>query len=123
MERPVRLLNIIAAAWLAAPAAMAADIMKCTDAQGRVTLTDQPCESGSKVVQVVAEAGPVQAAAAPPAPQRHVLPAADLRYRSWQRPSVERPAPLARDIATLKAARRALLLMEAPRGASLAGLQ
>jgi len=126
MKRPVQMLSIIAAAWLAAPAAMAgSDIVKCTDAQGRVTLTDQPCESGATAVRVVQDAGVAgnNAQAALPAPQRHVLPAAELRHPAWQQqPVTDRPAPLARDVATLKAARRAMMLMDGSR-TSLAGLQ
>lgn len=127
MKRPVTLLSIIAATWLAAPVAMAGnDILKCVDAQGHVTLTDQPCEGGATTVRVSAYGGGTSSATsleAPP-PQRHLLPVADLRQASWQRPLVEHTAPLARDVATLKAAKRALLLMEAPRnGTSLAALQ
>ena len=56
----------------------------------------------------------------PATPQRHMLPAADLRHEAWKRPAADRPVPLARDVATLKAARRTLL-MQAPRP-RLAGL-
>jgi hypothetical protein len=93
------------AAVLAAPAAMAAggnDIVKCVDSSGHVTLTDQPCEAGATTVRLDQDT-----------PQRHVLPAADLRHESWKRPAVARPAPLSRDVATLKAARRTLMLQDA----------
>ena len=119
-----------AAAILAAPAAMAgSDIVKCVDGGGHVTLTDQPCPSGSSGVRLSTGVGadgsaaqggsgtagstgssdpePVTASATP-TPQRHVLPAADLRHASWKQPAA-RPAPLAADVATLKAARRMLL--------------
>jgi hypothetical protein len=102
----------IAAAVLAAPAVMAGgnDIVKCVDSSGHVTLTDQPCEAGAATVRLDQDS----------APQRHVLPAADLRHETWKRPAVARPAPLSRDVATLKAARRMLMLQDAkPR---LAGL-
>ena len=52
MKRPVRLLSIIAAAVLAAPA-LAGEIVKCVDSDGHVTLTDQPCASGSATVRML----------------------------------------------------------------------
>jgi hypothetical protein len=100
-----------------APAAMAGnDIVKCIDANGHVTLTDQPCEAGNATVRLASETPASGMAAA----QRHVLPATELRHDGWKRPQVVRPAPLSGDVATLKAARRTLMLQEArPR---LAGL-
>jgi hypothetical protein len=95
----------IAAAVLAAPAAMAggSDIVKCVDSSGHVTLTDQPCAAGATTVRLDQDTPP----------QRHVLPAEDLRHETWKRPAVARPAPLSRDVATLKAARRTLMLQDA----------
>ena len=50
----------------------------------------------------------------------HVLPAADLPRVAWKKPNLTAPVKLARDIATLKEARRMLMLQDArPR---LAGL-
>lgn len=113
MKRPVRLLSMIAAVALAAPA-LAGDIVKCVDSNGHITLTDQPCASGSVTMPVSRDTG------APP-PQRHVLPAAELRHPAWKRPNLAAPAKLARDVATLKEARRMLMLQDArPR---LAGIQ
>jgi hypothetical protein len=117
MKRPVKLLSIIAAATalsaLAAPAVQAGnEIVKCIDGSGHVTLTDQPCSGGSETVRLSSEG--MQSV------QRHVLPAAELRHTGWTRPAVARPAPLSRDVATLREARRMLLLQESrPR---LAGL-
>lgn len=116
MKRPVTLLSIVAAvacaAAMATPAALAGnEIVKCVDAGGHVTLTDQPCEAGSATVRLAGET---------PLPQRHVLPATELRHEGWKRPQEPKAAPLSRDVATLKAARRMLMLQEArPR---LAGL-
>ena len=111
MKRPVRLLSMIAAVALAAPA-LAGEVVKCVDSNGHVTLTDQPCASGSVATPVTRDAGPL--------PQRHVLPAAELPRVTWKRPNLAAPAKLARDIATLKEARRMLMLQDArPR---LAGL-
>lgn len=105
MKRPVRLLSMIAAALLAAPAAMAGnDIVKCVDRSGHITLTDQPCDSGSTTVRLDQDSPP---------PQRHVLPAVELRHETWKRPAVQRPAPLSRDVATLKAAYRNMVMQDA----------
>jgi hypothetical protein len=112
MKRPVRLLSMIAAVALAAPA-LAGEIVKCVDSNGHVTLTDQPCASGSVATPVSRDTGPLSA-------QRHVLPAAELPRVTWKRPNLAAPVKLARDIATLKEARRMLMLQDArPR---LAGL-
>jgi hypothetical protein len=104
-------------ASVAAPAAMAGnEIVKCIDSSGHVTLTDQPCEAGTATVRLASVTPPAVTATA----QRHVLPAAELRHDAWKRPQVARAAPLSRDVATLKAARRMLMLQETrPR---LAGL-
>jgi hypothetical protein len=116
MKSPVKLLSMIAAAALSAavalPSAMAGnEIVKCVDASGHVTLTDQPCEAGSATVRLSSET---------PLPQRKVVTPAELRHDGWKRPQVVRPAPLSRDVATLKAARRMMMLQETrPR---LAGL-
>lgn len=129
--------GLLAAVLLAAPvAAGAADILKCVDAAGHVTLTDRPCEPGSTTQRLdrddsqayggsgsagaTGSSGPDLPAAA--APQRYVLPAADLRHEAWRRPAAGRSSPLARDIATLKEARRMQLMQDTPRH-SLAGIQ
>jgi hypothetical protein len=114
---------MIAAAALSAsvpaPAAMAGnEIVKCIDSGGHVTLTDQPCEAGTATVRLASETSP--GLTRPATAQRHVLPAAELRHEVWRQPPVARAAPLSRDVATLKAARRMLMLQETrPR---LAGL-
>jgi hypothetical protein len=120
MKRSDRLPRLIATAALSAalstslvaPAAMAGnEIVKCIDASGHITLTDQPCAAGNTTVKLSSET---------PLPQRHVVTPAELRHEGWKRPQVVRPAPLSRDVATLKEARRTLMLSEArPR---LAGL-
>jgi hypothetical protein len=111
MKLTARLLSMIAAAVLAAPAAMAgSDIVKCVDAAGHVTLTDQPCDGGAVTVRL--EPGAAQNAEQA-TPRRYVLPAVDLRHAAWKRPAVARPAPLSRDVATLKAARQTLLMLDA----------
>lgn len=126
MKRPVRLLSMIAAAALSAsvatPAAIAGnEIVKCIDSSGHVTLTDQPCEAGTATVRLASEMPPAATVTETQTQtQRHVLPAAELRHAVWKQPPVVHAAPLSRDVATLKAARRMLMLQETrPR---LAGL-
>jgi hypothetical protein len=112
MKSPVKVLSMIAAAALAAavaaPVAMAGnDIVKCVDADGHVTLTDQPCDTGAATVRLSSETQQPQTQ-----PQRHVVTPAELRHAGWKRPQVVRPAPLSRDVATLKAAYRTMLLQD-----------
>ena len=106
MMRSITLINVLAALAMAAPAAMAGNIVKCVDPDGHVTLTDQPCASGASTVRLEQER-------TAPLPQRHVLPAAELRQGAWRRPDLSQPVPLKRDVATLKAARRMLMLQDA----------
>jgi len=121
MKRPASLFCIIAAAWLAAPAAMAgSDIVKCVDSEGHVTLTDQPCVPGAATIRLSDERRPQGIERVALAPQRHLVSSAELPRGVW-RPPVERAAPLARDVATLQAAHRTLMLMRSAR-TSLAGL-
>jgi hypothetical protein len=76
-----------------------------------VTLTDQPCEGGAATVKLTSETR---------LPQRHVVTPAELRHAGWKQPPVARPAPLARDVTTMKEARRTLMLQEVrPRLAAL----
>lgn len=137
MQRALSLAGLLAAAALSlSSAAQAGEVLKCVDGAGRATFTDQPCPSGSSSQRLAADgaqggagltaatgsSGPEDdVAPVAPVPQRHVLPAADLRHDAWKRPVGARPAALAGDIATLKAARRIQLLQDAPR-ASLAGI-
>jgi hypothetical protein len=117
MKRPMYLLSMFTAMVLAAPSVMAGnDIVKCVDANGHVTLTDQPCAGGAATVRLDQErnVSPSQAQFQPRLqsdPQRHVLPVADLRQ--WRRPDLSRAAPLKQDVATLQAAHRTLMLQDA----------
>ena len=101
-------------AALAAPAAFAgSDIVKCVDDEGRVTLTDQPCDGSAATVRLAStpleESAPrvqaypiaVEHGVLPPPPQRRVMA-----------PRVK-AKPLTQDVATLKAARANFLLIDA----------
>jgi hypothetical protein len=126
MKRLASQLSLIFAAIAAAPAALAgSEILKCVDAGGHVTLTDQPCESGAQATRLVSGAASDSPAAAPvPAGEAHPLavqryeaPHAMQRQQNW-RPKVAQPdRALARDVATLKAARAQLLVIDADRHA------
>ena len=135
-----RSLSLLLATLLALPAAaMAGDVLKCVDTAGRVTLTDRPCEAGASVTRLERDGSAAyggsgtdgstgssgdadpRAPASAPAPQRYVLPAVELRHAAWKGAAAGRPAALARDIATLKEARRMQLIQETPRH-SLAGI-
>jgi hypothetical protein len=126
MKRLASQLTLVFAAVAAAPAALAgSEILKCVDAAGHVTLTDQPCESGAQATRLVSNAGsenaPEAAETQMPAVQRYEAPHALQRQQAW-RPRVaqvqaQRDRPLARDVATLKAARAQLLLSDADRHA------
>ena len=103
------------------------EIHKCTDSAGHVTLTDQPCSGASSQV-VLTVAGPADAAAEDDAP---ILAAGEpVRYQLANLPpsTKMRPAPytrvqapgrsLARDVATLKEARRTMMLLDSSMAAS-----
>ena len=134
MKRLASQLSLVFAAMAAAPAALAgSDILKCVDGAGHVTLTDQPCEGGARATRLVSasmqEAAPDAPAAArevqPVAVQRHEAPPALVHQQTWRPRVPNRDRPLARDVATLKAARAQLLLIDADRPSrpTLAGIQ
>jgi hypothetical protein len=124
MKRLASQLTLVFAAVAAAPAALAgSEILKCVDAGGHVTLTDQPCESGAHATRLVSVAAPEAHVAAneaqPLAVQRYEAPHALQRQQAWRPhvPQAQRDRPLARDVATLKAARAQLLVIDADRHA------
>lgn len=137
MSRHLSRHALLLAGLMAASAAFAgSDIVKCVDPSGHVTLTDEPCRNGTETVIVPA------ATAAPPAAvpgDEAAVPAATrvittervyamprpVRHDAW----VKKATPermLARDVATLKAARANLQLMDSSaasaRQTRLAGL-
>lgn len=121
--------TMFVAAMLAASASFAgADIVKCVDKDGHVTLTDSQCGEGEGEVIVAgaaeapaADADVIAAPATPATPaapavrrltaERSALPPASLRQSSWSAP---RPASrqLARDVETLKAARLSMQVLD-----------
>lgn len=146
MKRLASQLSIILTALTATPAALAgADILKCVDHAGRVTLTDQPCDGAARVSKLAAatalntpadsmqgasgggatgsgggEEAPASALPAESAPaavtvQRYAAPPAMERQHDWRPRVPRRDRPLARDVATLKAARAQLMLIDADR--------
>lgn len=127
MKRLASRLTLSLAVLAAAPAALAgSEILKCVDSAGHVTLTDQPCEAGARVTRLGSAAGANTAAADQPTDQpaaqpasapvtRYEAPPAMLRQQDWRPRMPNRDRPLARDVATLKAARAQLLLIDADR--------
>ena len=102
-----------------------ADIVKCVDAEGHATLTDQGCPSNEAqmAAQAVAAVAPMadvpSEEAAAEAPRAHVtrivLPAPALPPKSWEA-THSHPLPtrsFSLDTATLKAARVTMQLLDA----------
>ncbi|MFN3790306.1 DUF4124 domain-containing protein [Massilia sp.] len=108
-------LSILVAALAASGAQAGANIVKCVDGDGRVTLTDQACEHGATMVRLAsmpADEGVTRAAPYPLITERGVLPPAPAAQR--RQPAQRAKAkPLMRDVVTLKAARAQFLLMDA----------
>jgi hypothetical protein len=120
--------SIFISAMLAASAAFAgADIVKCVDQNGRVTLTDSQCGDGVQTVLMPGSADtptasvdpqsaetaalPVPPAARRMSIERIVLAPAQMQHDSWSAP---RPSGriLARDVETLKAARLSMQVLD-----------
>jgi hypothetical protein len=110
-------LSILVAALAAPGASLAyagADIVKCVDSAGRVTLTDQPCDSGATMVRLAntpADEGITRAEPYPLITERGVLPPPPAMQRRQASQRVK-AKPMMRDVATLKAARAQFLLMD-----------
>jgi hypothetical protein len=125
MKRLASRLSFALAVLAAAPAALAgSEVLKCVDAAGHVTLTDQPCESGAHATRLASsaspEATPAEASTQGNQPQavavqRYEAPPALLRQQDWRPRLPQRMRPLAPDVATLKAARAQLMLSDAVR--------
>lgn len=127
MNRQTFRTSIFITSMLAASAAFAgADVVKCVDNSGRVTLTDSQCSEGVQTVLVAGSADapaaasneaqaadtaalPVQAARRTPI-ERIVLAPAQLRHDSWTAPRAGRM--LSRDVETLKAARVSMQVLD-----------
>lgn len=117
MNRPAFHRTLFLAALLVASTAFAgAEVNKCVDGDGRITLTDEPCPAGAHSELLAStpgaapledDAGTPEAASHGEALQRVVAAPARLRHDTW----VKKPVPgrrFAVDIATLKAARQNL---------------
>ncbi|MBD8541986.1 DUF4124 domain-containing protein [Oxalobacteraceae sp. CFBP 8761] len=126
MKRHFCQLCLLAATMMAAPVAFSeTSIVKCVDDEGRVTLTDRPCEVGATTVQMASEPaneGVTRVHAYPLVAEASTLPPP----RAMQRSHVPTPRaaekPLASDVATLKAARAQFVLSDVRSTPALAGL-
>ena len=135
MKRLASQLSLMLAAIAAAPAALAGtEVLKCVDSAGRVTLTDQPCESGARATRMTlgtstestsygsSGAGSATASGdgsvneSQPVPlQRYAATPRMQQQHDWRPRLPARDRPLARDVATLKAARAQMMLLDADR--------
>jgi hypothetical protein len=114
MKRYLCQLSLIAAAAASAPAALAgAEIVKCIDSTGHVTLTDQPCGEGTTTVRMAKMPAPEGEANAQPYPlnvERSSVPPPRPAVR--KAPQRDKAKPMQRDVATLKEARAQFLLLD-----------
>lgn len=142
MKRLASQLSLMLAAAVAAPAALAGtEVLKCVDNAGRVTLTDQPCEGAVRVTRMslgttsssdtassdaasggsgslaaTGSGGGSESAPAQGVPvQRYAATPRMQQQHDWRPRLPPRDRPLARDVATLKAARAQLMLLDADR--------
>jgi hypothetical protein len=125
MNRKTFRSSLLLTALFAASAAFAnsADIVKCVDQDGRVTLTDNQCSAGVQTVLVAAsaeapaaaDAEAVEPVTAVPAPARRVTRMAftpmPIQHDSWSAPR-GKSRMLARDVETLKAARLSMQVLD-----------
>ena len=125
MNRPTFRTSIFIATMLAASAAFAgADIVKCVDQNGKVTLTDAGCGEAVEAVVSPAEASPTAVAesqasdaVAVPLP---VAPRAAAQRMSYAPQPVQYSVPparraakmLSRDVETLRAARLSMQVLD-----------
>ena len=125
MKRLASRLSLMLAVIAVTPAALAgSEILKCVDSSGHVTLTDQPCEGGAHGTRLVSSTASETAVSEPSTPgaqpqgitaQRYEAAPAMLRQQDWRPRVANRDRALARDVATLKAARAQLMLIDADR--------
>lgn len=124
MKRILIQLSLFAAAATAVPAMAGSEIVKCIDAKGHVTLTDQACGDGTTTVRMARmPAGAAEVAPAAPYPlaaERASLPPPRALQR--RAPARAKAKPMQRDIHTLKEARAQFLLLDAGAKQTLAGL-
>ncbi len=116
MNRQTAARSLLVTSLILAPFCHAGtEIVKCVGANGRVTLTDQPCQGGerSEIVLPGSPAGNEDSALAP-LPAQGAAPAQQMAREHQSAPARLDPPgrSLARDVATLKAARRTMLLMD-----------
>ena len=107
----------LAGMMLAASAYAGADINKCVSASGSVTLTDEVCPPGAQTVKLVSAAADSATDETPPAASQRTsverYPATRLPARATAQMRNAQPARgLSLDIATLKAARMNMQLVD-----------
>jgi hypothetical protein len=124
MKRFLCQLSLIAAAAASAPAAFAgAEIVKCIDSTGHVTLTDQPCGEGTTTVRMAKMPAAEGEASVQPYPlsvERNSVPPQRPAVR--KAPQRDKAKPMQRDVATLKEARAQFLLLDSSTKPTVAAL-
>jgi len=124
MKRHFCQLLLLAATTMAAPVAFSeTSIVKCVDDEGRVTLTDRPCEVGTTTVRMASEpANEGVTRVHPLVAEASVLPPPRTMQRTYVPAPRAAAKPLASDVATLKAARAQFVLSDVRSTPALAGL-
>ncbi|XYJ12161.1 DUF4124 domain-containing protein [Telluria sp. B2] len=135
MKRLASQLSLILAAVAALPAAQAGtEILKCVDSAGNVTLSDQPCQGAARVTRMsigstsestsygssgtasaTASGGPSGTEPQAVPLQRYAAAPRMQQQHDWRPRLPARDRPLARDVATLKAARAQMMLLDGNR--------
>ena len=124
MKRYLCQLSLIAAAAASAPAAIAgAEIVKCIDSTGHVTLTDQPCGEGTTTVRMAKMPAAEGEASVQPYPLSAERSSVPPRPAVRKAPQRDKAKPMQRDVATLKEARAQFLLLDSSTRHTLAVLQ
>jgi hypothetical protein len=116
MKTTARRTLLIATLLLSASAWAGTDVVKCTDGEGHVTLTDRPCSGGAEATVLVA-AAETPPAVQPSAPARPYAAGVLLPRRQPSYKPVPPSRIMARDVATLKAARITMQLLDGPASA------
>jgi hypothetical protein len=117
MNQPATPCAIFLAGMVLTCSAFASDVNKCVASSGTVTLTDEPCPSGTETVKVFS-AGPDAASGPALAPTQAVV--TPERFTVGRLPprfvtlahGAKPPRGLALDVATLRAARLNLHLLD-----------
>ena len=110
----IRTIILTAALAFTVQAHAGSGVIKCIDQDGRVTLTDTPCGAGAHSEVLIGGSQGDSASADTPAAsvERYILPPQQPRRSLVPARRLPAAGGLARDVATLKAARMNLILQD-----------